>query len=197
MTHQFAAIAFTDAVRKVQQSLGSRTAYAHMEHGDPHHSVLGEREARFIRDRDSFYMASVSETDWPYVQHRGGPTGFLKVVNNTTLGFADFSGNRQYISTGNFRKNDRVALILMDYLNRKRLKVLGRVRTVTDDAALLSSLETVGYRARIERAVLIDVHAFDWNCSRHITPRYTDGDIDTLLEPMRNELEALRASVDA
>lgn len=192
MAHQFAAVAFTSEIKQVQRELGSRDGYASLDQGDEYNSLLSEQEAGFIRARDSFYIASVSETDWPYVQHRGGPKGFLKVLNEKTIGFADFSGNRQYISTGNFRKNDRVALILMDYPNRTRLKILGRVRTVTDDLELLASLENPGYRARVERAFVIDVHAFDWNCPQHITPRHTNRDIEKLLAPLEAEKEALK-----
>jgi ferredoxin-NADP reductase/predicted pyridoxine 5'-phosphate oxidase superfamily flavin-nucleotide-binding protein len=192
MAHQFAAIAFTDEVRQVQQELGSRSGYTMMDQGKDYNSVLSEHEAEFIQARDSFYMASVSETDWPYVQHRGGPTGFLKVVNGKTIAFADFSGNRQYVSTGNFRKNNRVALILMDYPNRRRLKILGRVRTITDDTELLASMENASYRARVERAFIIDIEAFDWNCPQHITARYTDQDIEQLIAPLKNENDTLK-----
>ena len=185
MGHKFAERAFTDAVRQVQQAEGSRANYAAMEEGDDYNYLLGDVEANFIAERDSFYMSSVSETGWPYLQHRGGPAGFLRVLDEKTLGFADFSGNRQYVSTGNFLNNDRVALFFMDYPNRRRLKLLGRVRQVsTDETELLSRLEVTDYRARVERGFVISVEAFDWNCPQHITPRYTESHIEELLAPL-------------
>ncbi len=177
MGHQFAAIAFTDSVREVQQTLGSRARYAAMDEGEDTNNVLGEREATFIAARDSFYMASVSETGWPYVQHRGGPVGFVRVLDDTTIGFADFRGNRQYVSVGNVLKDDRVSLFFMDYPNRKRLKLLGRVRLIELDDPRLNDLALDDYRARVERGIVIKVEAFDWNCPQHITPRYTAAEI--------------------
>ena len=180
MGHRFAALAFTESVREVQETLGSRAGYAAMDKGEDTNHVLAEREAAFIGARDSFYMASVSETGWPYVQHRGGPGGFVRVLDERTIGFADFRGNRQYVSVGNLRKDDRVALIFMDYPNRARLKVLGRVRLVGGgEAGLLARLEVPGYRARVERGFIIRIEAFDWNCSQHITPRYTEAEVLT------------------
>ena len=120
MAHQYAKIAFTESVRQVQKEQNSRAGYAGMDTGEDYNFLISQQESDFIGNRDSFYMASVSETDWPYVQHRGGPKGFLKVIDEKTLGFADYKGNRQYISTGNFRTNDKVSLILMDYANRRR-----------------------------------------------------------------------------
>jgi len=178
MGHRFAEIAFTESVRKVQQEQGSRANYANMEGGEDYNYLLSENEAGFIEERDSFYMASVSETGWPYVQHRGGPRGFMRVLDEKTIGFADFSGNRQYVSVGNFQKDDRVSLFFMDYVNQRRLKLMGRVRVIgMDDQELLSRLEIDAYRAQVERGFLISVEAFDWNCPQHITPRYTEQDI--------------------
>lgn len=180
MGHRFAALAFTDSVREVQDTLGSRAAYAVLEKGEDFNHVLTGREAAFIAARDSFYMASVSETGWPYVQHRGGPAGFVRVLDERTIGFADFRGNRQYVSVGNLRKDDRVALIFMDYPNRARLKVLGRVRLVGGgEAEPLARLQVPGYRAKVERGFVIRIEAFDWNCSQHITPRYTEAELLT------------------
>jgi hypothetical protein len=202
MGHKFAEIAFTKSVREVQQELGSRKGYLSMEAGEDSNHLLGERERDFIRARDSFYMASVSETGWPYVQHRGGPAGFMKVFNERTIGFADFRGNRQYVSVGNLRKDDRVALFFMDYPSRTRLKLLGRVRLVTadssvDESALLAELEVDDYRARVERGFVIEVEAFDWNCPQHITPRYTQSQIDELIVPLREENRRLKAELVA
>jgi ferredoxin-NADP reductase/predicted pyridoxine 5'-phosphate oxidase superfamily flavin-nucleotide-binding protein len=178
MGHRFAHIAFTDTVREVQRTLGSRAAYAAMEAGGDTNHALSVHEAGFIAARDSFYMASVSETGWPYLQHRGGPPGFVRVLDEHTVGFADFRGNRQYISVGNVMRDDRVALFFMDYPNRTRLKLLGRARLVgRDEPALRARLEVPDYRARVERAFLIRVEAFDWNCPQHISPRYTEAEI--------------------
>ena len=172
MGHKFQEIAFTDTVKSVQAQLGSRRGYSRREGGDfDFNDVLGPREAAFIGDRDSFYMASVSETGWPYVQHRGGPAGFVRVLDEKTIGFADFSGNRQYVSVGNLMTDDRVSLFFMDYPNRTRLKLLGRARIVgSDETAILEKLAPADYKARIERGLVITVEAFDWNCPQHITP---------------------------
>ena len=175
MPHRYAEIAFTPMVKKAQEQFGSRNAYARME-GAPEtrNHLLGQAEAQFIAARNSFYMATVSETGWPYIQHRGGPTGFVRVLDETTIGFADFSGNRQYISLGNLANDDRVSLFFMDYPNKTRLKLFGRAKVVgLDDDATLSLLETPDYRARVERGFLIRVEGFDWNCPQHITERYT------------------------
>jgi ferredoxin-NADP reductase/predicted pyridoxine 5'-phosphate oxidase superfamily flavin-nucleotide-binding protein len=194
MGHKFAEIAFTDTVRRVQQDHGSRSNYAAMEEGDDYNFLLGDAEASFIAVRDSFYMASISETGWPYLQHRGGPAGFMRVLDEKTLGFADFSGNRQYVSTGNFMNNDRVALFFMDYPNRRRLKLLGRVRLVSlEETDLLEQLEDANYRARVERGFVIHVEAFDWNCPQHITPRYTEAYIEDLTAPLLEENGKLKS----
>ena len=174
MGHKFAEIAFTPNVQKLQAENGSRKSYARMESGPDYHDMLTGKEAAFIAQRDSFYMASVGETGWPYIQHRGGPPGFLHVLDDKTIGFADFRGNRQYITTGNLQNDDRVSLILLDYPNRARLKILGRARIIdTEQADVLEQLKVPDYRAVIERGFLINVEAFDWNCPQHITPRFT------------------------
>jgi predicted pyridoxine 5'-phosphate oxidase superfamily flavin-nucleotide-binding protein len=141
---------------------------------------LGAREAAFVAARDSFYLATVSETGWPYLQHRGGPPGFLKVVDPSTLAFADFGGNRQFVSVGNAATNDRVSLFLMDYAHQMRLKVLGRMRMFDLGEAppeVVFEVELPGYPARIERVAIIEVAAFDWNCPQHITPRFTAAEL--------------------
>lgn len=176
MSRAFSDIAFTPAVRNLQTRLGSRTHYAALDHSEDRRASLGDAEVEFITQRDGFYQATVGETGWPYVQFRGGPRGFLKVLDPNTIAYADFRGNVQYISVGNFQGNDRVSIILMDYANRARLKLLGRVRLVgvDEDPELISKLKSPNYRARIERAVVIRVEGFDWNCPQHITPRYTE-----------------------
>ena len=152
-------------------------------------------ELAFITQRDSFYMATVSETGWPYVQHRGGPRGFLKVVNEKTLAFADYRGNRQYISVGNLGANDRVALILMDYAGRARLKVYAHVEPVALDAdpGLAERIATPGYKAKPERILLLHLVAFDWNCPQHIIPRFTEEEIAEAMQPLRDRLAEVEA----
>lgn len=179
MPTAFTKIAFTPSVKAVQSLQGSRASYARMERDGEGGHEFSALEVDYIQARDGFYQATVSETGWPYVQFRGGPVGFLKVIDSKTLGYADFRGNRQYISVGNINADGRIALILMDYLNRRRLKIWGRARVVhaSDNPELLSRLEMPAYRARIERAMVIDVEAFDWNCPQHITPRFTEAEI--------------------
>ncbi len=193
MGHQFAKIAFTESVREVQEAFGSRERYATMDEGEDYGHVLSQREASFIAARDSFYMASVNEDGWPYVQHRGGPVGFVRVLDETTIGFADFRGNRQYVSVGNVTKDDRVSLFFMDYPNRKRLKLFGRVRLIDTGDSRLNDLALDDYRARIDRGFVIDVEAFDWNCPQHITPRYTVAEIENIGERDRGDAPAGRA----
>jgi predicted pyridoxine 5'-phosphate oxidase superfamily flavin-nucleotide-binding protein len=193
--HRFASLAFTPAVRSAQEAMGSRGHYARLEAGEPFNHELGAREAEFIAARDSFYMATVSETGWPYVQHRGGPPGFLRVLDARTLGFADYRGNKQYVTLGNLRDNDRVSLIMVDYPNRQRLKILGHAHMVAaDDSPRISKLLAPGQRGRAERGFEIRVAAFDWNCPQHITPRYTQEEMAAVIDPLRRrivELESL------
>jgi predicted pyridoxine 5'-phosphate oxidase superfamily flavin-nucleotide-binding protein len=176
MAQNFATIAFTPSVRAAQDSNGSAAAYAKFLDPDAvRGSRLTERETSFIAERDGFYQATVSETGWPYVQFRGGPVGFLKLVDDQTIGYADFRGNRQYISTGNLNSDNRVSLILMDYPNQRRLKIWGRAKLVelADDPAMIEQLHDSNYKAKPERAVVITVEAFDWNCPQHIPQRFT------------------------
>jgi ferredoxin-NADP reductase/predicted pyridoxine 5'-phosphate oxidase superfamily flavin-nucleotide-binding protein len=197
MAHKFAEIAFTPTIRDIQVAEGSRASYAAMDQGKDYNHRLTEREVGFIAARDSVYMASVSETGWPYIQHRGGARGFVKVIDECTIGFADFSGNRQYVSRGNFSNDDRVALFFMDYPNRRRLKMLGRVQIVgPQDAGVLSRLEDADYAAQVEGVFLIRVEAFDWNCPQHITPRFNEAEIAGLLDDLRQENRQLRLAVD-
>ena len=193
MAHKFAQIAFTPVVRAIQVEEGSRTAYARMDEGESYNHQLSGREAIFIAARDSMYMASVGETGWPYVQHRGGPAGFIKVLDERTIGFADYSGNRQYVSTGNLRADNRVSLFFMDYPNRTRLKMLGRVRTVgLDEPELLARLEDDDYPAQVERGFIIEVEGFDWNCPQHITPRFSEAEIEDQFATLRTENQHLK-----
>jgi hypothetical protein len=181
MGHRLSEILFTDGVRAAQERYGSRAQNERLRTLGHANDTLTAAETAFIEARDGFYLASVSESGWPYIQFRGGPAGFVRVLDDKTLGYADFRGNRQYISTGNIDRDGRVALFFMDHADRQRLKLLGRVRIV--DAAqspeLVKRLEVPGYRARVERAVLIAVEAFDWNCPQHITPRYTEAEFES------------------
>ena len=179
MNKNFTQLAFTDSVKKAQEHYGTRKAYARMETSGDRYQ-LGQREAEYIHSRDSFYLATVGENGWPYVQFRGGPQGFLKVIDDTTLGYADFRGNGQYISTGNLQAGNRASLILMDYANQQRLKIWAEVDILqaNQDEALLQQLTMPDYKARIERLVLLKVQAYDWNCPQHIKPRYTIDEIE-------------------
>lgn len=172
MSRHFAAIAYTASVRASQRRYGGRELGGA---ADSSPVALGRRECEFIAARDSFYLATVSASGWPHVQHRGGPAGFLRVLDAATLAFADFSGNRQYVSVGNLADNDRAALILMDYPEQRRLKILAHVEVIdmaaTVDAELLAKMQPLG--SEVERILRLHVAAFDWNCSRHITPRFT------------------------
>jgi predicted pyridoxine 5'-phosphate oxidase superfamily flavin-nucleotide-binding protein len=192
----FHDLAFTPLVKALQEAHNSRRQYERMAQTNPGGSTLTTSEQTFIGLRDSFYMASTSETGWPYIQHRGGPKGFVHVLDPATLGFADLRGNKQYISLGNFQHDDRVALFFMDYPNQTRLKVLGRVEIHEQDsqaAVLLATLRTDEPGAVPERAILIHVVAFDWNCPQHITPRYTVAELEPALNPMQSRLAALEA----
>ena len=201
MGHKFAEIAFTQNVKNEQERGGSRRSYARLEQGSDHHDRLGPSEAAFIAERDSFYVATVSETGWPYIQHRGGPPGFVRILSEKTIGFADFAGNRQYVSVGNMQNDDRVAMFFMDYANQTRLKLLGRVRLVQlDESKLLGQLQLPDYRARVERGMVITIEGFDWNCPQHITPRFTETQVVAMVAPFKDkiaELEARLASLRA
>lgn len=199
MSHSYLEIASTPSVKAAQEAHGSRAAIERFAQDDAGASQLTEDERDFIAARDSFYMATVSETGWPYVQHRGGPKGFLKVLDDKTLGFLDFRGNRQYVTLGNAAANDRVALILMDYAHRRRLKIYARIepRDLAADPALAEQLALPGYRARPEHAFLLHVEAFSWNCPQHITPRFTLAEVEEMLDPVRAQLKALAAENEA
>jgi predicted pyridoxine 5'-phosphate oxidase superfamily flavin-nucleotide-binding protein len=194
MSRAYSDIAFTPAVRAMQTRMGSRQAYAPLDHTNDRQDALGGSEAEFIESRDGFYQATVGETGWPYVQFRGGPVGFLKVLDEKTIAYADFRGNVQYISVGNLQNNDRVSLILMDYASKSRLKILGRVKFVSaaQDPVLMARLTMPDYRARVERAAVITIEAYDWNCPQHITPRFTESEIEQGIAPLRAEMVRLQ-----
>lgn len=190
MASKFLDLAFTDSVRAAQQHYyGSSQRLGEIRENDP----LTPDEVAFIESRDSFYISSVSETGWPYVQHRGGPPGFLRATGPTTLAFADYKGNRQLLTTGNLAVNDRVCLFLMDYPQRTRLKILGRARTLDARAhpELAAQLAAPEEQRLVERLFLVDVVSYDWNCPKYITPRYTAADVRTLVEPLKQRITEL------
>jgi len=192
MAQNFGSLVFTPAVKALQERYGSRRQYARMEAGVSR-DRLGPDESGFIAERDSFYVASIGATGWPYVQHRGGPKGFLKVIDERTLAFADFSGNKQFISAGNLTTDNRVALIMVDYPRQARLKILGRAEIFEGDQAREWSerVRLPGYEASIQRVLVIRIEAFDWNCPQHITPRFTAEQIQEELAPFERRLQDL------
>lgn len=198
MPYGFLDIATTPSVHAAQVAHGSAGLYEKVG-ANRTFDRFGPAEEAFIAARDSFYLASVSETGWPYVQHRGGPPGFVKILDDRTLGFADFRGNRQYISLGNTTVNDRVALILMDYPARRRLKLYARIeaRDLAADAALAEKLALPDYRGISERAFLLHLEAFDWNCPQHITPRFTESEVAAAVAPLRARLAELETENQA
>ncbi|MEL7470510.1 MAG: pyridoxamine 5'-phosphate oxidase family protein [Pseudomonadota bacterium] len=194
MARKFLELTFTPSVQQHQERLGSAKAYAKLLSPEAETADrIGPAEAEFIEGRDGFYQASVSETGWPYVQFKGGPAGFVKVLDEKTIAYADFRGNRQYISLGNLTEDDRVAIIMIDYPNRRRIKILGRAKLVdiADDPDLAERLTPEGYRARPERAVIITVEAFDWNCPQHIPQRLTVEEFEDQLAPIRADMARL------
>lgn len=205
MSYGFLDVAVTPSVRAAQAEMGADHIWTDFK-GHREHDRFGRNEAAFIADRDTFYMASVSETGWPYVQHRGGPRGFLKVIDDQTLAFADYRGNRQYISTGNLAANDRACLFLIDYARQARLKIYAHVEKVALDAdpALTQAVTDPGYGARLERIFRLRLKTFDWNCQQHITPRFTEDELARAIRPLRDRLSqlesenaTLRARLDA
>ncbi len=193
MPRAFSELTFTPTVRAHQERMGSAKSYAKfIERGPQQGHEIGEAEKAFIEVRDGFYQSTVSETGWPYVQYRGGPVGFLKVLDARTIGYADFSGNKQYISRGNLDGNDRIAMILMDYANQRHLKILGRVK-FNEGKEAAASLYPEGAEAEAERAVVIHVEGLDWNCPRHITPRFTEAELRPHLNNLGQQLAQLQA----
>ncbi len=189
-------IAFSPAVKRLQEIRGSRQGYAKMEEGGGWQTTVSADLAGFIGTRDSFYLGTASADGQPYIQHRGGPRGFLKVINETTLGFADYRGNRQYISAGNLSENNKAYLFLMDYPNRRRVKIWGRARIV-EDPEQAAGLVGPGGSAVPERAILIDVSAWDVNCPQHITPRFTQAEVEAEVEaqvaPLKQRIAELES----
>ncbi len=195
MTPPTSDIAFTPAVKALQEQNGSRAGYARMAEKRDWRDRVTPDLAAFLAERDSFYLATASAEGRPYIQHRGGPKGFLKALDDKRLAFADFGGNRQYISAGNLSENDQASIFLMDYPNRRRIKLWGRARVVEDDPELLARLVEPGYQAKPERAILFEVEAWDVNCPQHITPRYTEDQIAPALAKLQARIDELEAEV--
>jgi predicted pyridoxine 5'-phosphate oxidase superfamily flavin-nucleotide-binding protein len=194
-------VAFSSAVKAIQSEKGSRTGYAKMEQSRGWNTTITPDLARVISELDMFYLGTASAAGQPYIQHRGGPAGFLKVLDEKTLGFADFGGNRQYISVGNLSENSQAIIFLMDYVNLLRIKVWGRARVVEGAPDLLERLSDPQYSGKVERAILFEVEAWDMNCSQHIHRRYSEQEFAPVVEQLKskiasleNELQQLRAA---
>ena len=183
-------VAFTPAVKRLQESKGSRDGYAAMEEGAGWQETITVDLVQFINDRDSFYLGTANAEGQPYIQHRGGKPGYLKVLDDKTLGFADFRGNRQYISSGNLSENDKAYIFLMDYPNRRRIKIWGHARVV-DDPDVMEQMRDSDYRGLPEQAIIFDITAWDINCPQHITPRYTEADVAEVVEPLQQRIAQL------
>lgn len=196
MGNGYGRVMFTPAVQALQAQHGSRRSYARMDSGGDRPAELSEEEVAFLGRADHFFLATVSETGWPYVQHRGGPAGILRVIGPQTLAFADFRGNQQFISAGNVATNERASILVMDYAHQQRLKIAGRLRFVAAAGAEPSLIEKVrlpNYSARLDRVAIFEVQAFDWNCPQHIVPRYTVEEIEAATEPLRQRIAELEA----
>jgi len=195
MSQNFMQLAFTETVKAQQEAQGSRDAYDKMEAKSPDQSKLSMREVSFIRKRDGFYLSTVGENGWPYVQFRGGPRGFLKVIDESTLAFADFRGNMQYISSGNLQATKKAAMILLDYPTRTRVKIWAETEILNPEGnpELLEKLTDPGYKAKVERIILFHIKAFDWNCPQHITPKFTFDEMKTMVQENPELLKALLA----
>jgi predicted pyridoxine 5'-phosphate oxidase superfamily flavin-nucleotide-binding protein len=194
VSYKFLEIARTPGVVAAEERNGSAKFFENFK-GHRDFDRLSENERDFLAARDSFYMATISESGWPYVQHRGGPKGFLKVLDEKTMGFADFRGNLQYISLGNIATRDKTSLFFMDYPNRTRLKMFVHTeeRSLAGDPALSAALSLPGYKAKVERALIFHLEAFDWNCPQHITPRYTKEELQPIFDGLESQLRQLQA----
>jgi predicted pyridoxine 5'-phosphate oxidase superfamily flavin-nucleotide-binding protein len=192
MAKNFPEIAFTEAVKKLQEKHGSRKSYERMEKFSIADG-LTSNETTFIQNRDSFYLASIGVKEFPYIQHRGGPKGFLKIIDSKRIGFIDFIGNKQYVSVGNIATNNNVSLIMIDYPTRTRLKIFAKAEIVEfdDDSELYNMLDLENYKFRPERMMVFHIEAYDWNCPQHIKQRFTSEDIDEIITPLRNKIKEL------
>ena len=197
MRRKFIEIAFTPAVKSAQDKYNSREIYKNFIKQGIKEDILAEPEIKFIQKRNSFYFGTVSSNSYPYIQFRGGAKGFLKILDEKTLGFADFKGNLQYISVGNLADNDRIFLFLMDYAHRHRLKIWGRAEVVDNNAKLLSQLVDPDYPAEVERGILIKIEAMSWNCPQHIPIMYSEAEVATKTAPLTARIKELEARLKA
>ncbi len=195
MPRKFAQIAFTPSVKAFQEEYGSREMYARMEENGPENDTIIPRVEEFIKARDSFYLGTRNENGWPYIQFRGGKPGFLKIIAEKTLGFADFAGNSQYLTTGNLAVDDRIFLFLMDYANQRRLKIWGRAKVIFDDLDLLTQLKMPDDSAEAQRGILITVEAWDWNCPKYIPRKYSQAEVDKMIAPMLARIAELERKI--
>lgn len=186
-------VAFTPSVKRAQEERGSRASYAKMESGSGWRSEVNADLREFLSEMDSFYIGTATAEGQPYIQHRGGPKGFLKALDDRTLAFADFGGNRQYISVGNLAENDRAFIFLMDYPHRRRVKIWGRAEFVEDDAELLEAVEDPAYEAMVERALKFHVEAWDTNCPQHIRRRFDEEEVSAALGRLEDRVAELEA----
>ena len=186
-------IAFTPSVKAIQEQMGSRQQYARMEERGGWQNVITQELADFVAEQDSLYLATASTEGRPYIQHRGGPKGFLKVLDGRTFAFADFMGNRQYISLGNLAENNQAFIFLMDYANQTRIKIWGTAEVIEDEPDLLKQLTDSQYKGRPERVIRFHVQAWDANCRQHIPLKYSQEEVEGLLQPLRDRITALEA----
>jgi len=196
MTRAFTRFAFTEAVKEAQRRNGTRRNGERLESHPAANDVLTQDLVRFIAERDSFFLATANSDGWPYVQHRGGPPGFLQVLDERTLAFADFEGNKQYLSVGNLAENDRVCLFLMDWANQRRLKIWGRA-TVVEDPTFIAATMPENYEAKPERAIRIRVEAWDLNCNQHIPRRFSEPELAPVVAHYRARIAELEAKLEA
>ena len=197
MPEKVSDVAFSPAVKAVQTRLGSRAAYARRDQKDAWRTRIDDDLAAFIAGRDSFYLATASADGQPYIQHRGGPAGFVKVLDDRTLAFADFAGNQQYITIGNASENDKAFIFFMDYANRRRVKLWGRLSVLADDPALLERLAPAAGEGIPQRAILFQVELWDINCPQHITPRFTEADLAAPIGRLHARIAELEAEIAA
>jgi predicted pyridoxine 5'-phosphate oxidase superfamily flavin-nucleotide-binding protein len=197
MADRYLEIATSDTVKQLQERWGSRAAYCHYESGPVTNNQLGPEEIAFIEAQDTFFLGSLNDHGWPYIQHRAGPPGFLKVLAHNQLGFPDFKGNRQYLSFGNILKHPRISLFLIDFPARARLKIFGQAKLLEGDELpqALREIENEPGATAVERGVLIQVEAFHWNCPKYIVPRFTEAQVRTVIDPLIKRIKDLEAEL--
>jgi uncharacterized protein len=195
MPRQFSEIAFTPAVKAVQEKMGSRQSYERFVANSPENNTITPDLSQFISSMEGFYLGTVTANGYPYIQFRGGRAGFLKILDERTLGFADYRGNVQYISVGNLSENDHAFLFLMDYRNRRRLKLIGHARVIDNDPIMLAQVQDADYPATVERIILFEIEGWDWNCPQHIPIRYSQLEVDQITNPLRDRIVDLEAQI--